>query len=472
MLFNSTGFAIFFPIVLAVYWLFWKWRQAQNIVLVAASGYFYYQFHHTFPIYLTAIITTGYFFARLIAPEEDQVKRKRLLIAGICIISLGLVYIKYSGLLLGSFPGLDEWQASAMHIVIPIGISYFTFSSIGYITDVYRRKTAVEKNYITYAAYISYFPHILCGPIPSSATILPQFSKKLQLNLQIIELSCSEILWGLFRKIVVADNIILVVNYCFAHYNDLHGSTLLLGLCLFSFYIYADFSGYSDIARGVSRLMGIELIRNFQLPLFARNPGELWRRWHTSLRKWILDYIYLPMGGNKGSKAHYILLMFFIFGFSGLWHGASIAFVFWGLLNGVYFLIYILTDNLTHYKGAPAQGKIFPSLKEASQILFTFALATIMRIFFRSPNMTVAKEFFFKIFSTDLFTMPVTMVLEQFKWVAPMIIIEWLQREKSYILEMHKFHFAIRLVVYAAIITSICLLAKTQNTTECYYFKF
>jgi len=472
MLFNTKEFAIFYGIVLALYWLVWKWRNVRSFMLLAANGYFYFHFHYRLPVYLFILISISYCSALALSRLDHERQRKTLLIVTIAILGLGLFYIKYSGLILGSIPGLDQWQASALHIIIPIGISYFTFSSIGYVTDVYRRKTIAETNFIIYASYISYFPHILCGPIPSSAIILHQFRHPVKPSMQVIELSCSEILWGLFKKMVVADNLIITVNYCFEHYADLSGSTLFLGVALFSFFIYADFSGYSDIARGTSRLLGIELARNFQMPLFSRNPSELWRRWHTSLRKWILDYIYLPLGGNRGSKLHYILLMFFIFGFSGLWHGANITFVCWGILNGMYFLVYILTDNLVHYKQPPSPGRIFPTLKEFSKILFTFFLATIMRIFFRSPDIYVAKAIFTKVFSSSLFAIPVTLVTEKFVWCIPMIVVEWVQREKGYVLEMFKYNPIIRIAIYFAVISAIYLLCRKQSTTECYYFKF
>ena len=222
----------------------------------------------------------------------------------------------------------------------------------------------------------------------------------------------------------------------------------------------------------MARLLGIELVRNFQTPLFARNPGELWRRWHTSLRKWMLDYLYLPLGGNKGSKWHYILLMFFIFGFSGLWHGANITFVFWGLLNGLYFLIYILTGNLVRYKTPPSPGKLFPTLAEFGKICFTLLLATIMRIFFRSPDIYVAREFFMKIFSFRIFAPPVKLVAQQLWWCVPMLVVEWVQREKEYFLDMGKWHPVIRVAVYGLVVGAIYVFCKKQNPVECYYFKF
>ncbi len=472
MLFNTENFAKFFAFVLCIYWLFYKWRFIQNIVLLVAGGYFYYCFHKSFPIYLFCLITISYFSGILLNKIEKQETRKVFLVFTIVLLGTGLLYIKYSNLILGSIPGLDAWQASALHIIIPIGISYFTFSTIGYVVDVYRRKTVPEINYITYASYISFFPHILSGPIPSSSQILPQFNKTTIPNWEMIETSIGEILWGLFKKMVVADNIVMAVNYCFANYADQNGSTLFLGVTLFSLYLYADFSGYSDIARGTARLLGFDIARNFQMPFFSRNPAEFWRRWHSSLRKWMLDYLYLPIGGNKVSKTKYIFLILFIFSFSGLWHGANYTFICWGLLNGIYFLPYIFMGNLVRYKTPPSPGKWLPTLKEFLQMLLTFNLVTISRVFFRSPNIDVVKSFFEKIFSLSLFAAPIPLVTQQLLWCLPMLIVEWVQREGTYVLDMKKQNIYLRFCVYIVIIVAIYFLYKKQNTTEYYYFKF
>ena len=473
MLFNSQNFAVFFCITLFIYWLFWKWRNVQNLILLAANWYFYNKLHYSFPIYLLGIICVGYLSAILISKQENVSKRKATLITGITVLGFGLAYIKYSGLILGNIPGLDGWQASALHILVPLGISYYTFSSIGYITEVYRRKLSPERNFVTYAAYISYFPHLLSGPIPSAITVLPQFSKTRSIpSLSQIEQSIGEIIWGLFKKMVIADNVVLTVNYCFSRHQDLNGSTLFLGVTLFSLYLYADFSGYSEIARGTSRLLGIELTQNFKMPFFSRNPAEFWRRWHTSLRKWMLDYIYLPMGGNKVTKPKYIFLILFIFSFSGLWHGANYTFICWGLLNGLYFVPYILTDTLIRYKDPPAKGRILPSFKELCQILLTFNLVTITRVFFRSPDIYVVKDLFSKIFSPSLFAVPLIVVVKNVAWCMPMLVVEWFQREKSYVLEATRLNFIIRFAVYGTVVILIYYFHKKLNSSEYYYFKF
>ena len=472
MLFNTTDFAIFFCVTLAVYWLVWKWRTAQNIVLLLASGYFYYCFRSSLPVYLYCVIGAGYFSGILINAIGEQSKRKAVLACSIVLIGAGLTYIKYSGLIFGNIPGLSNWQASVLTVVTPIGISYFTFSSIGYITEVYRKTISPERNFITYAAYISYFPHILSGPIPSAAKILPQFRKNFVPNPTQIEQSVGEIIWGLFKKMVVADNVVLTVNYVFDRYTDLNGSTLFLGTTLFSLYLYADFSGYSEIAMGTSRLLGIELAKNFRMPFFSRNPGEFWRRWHTSLRKWFLDYIYLPLGGKKGSMAHYILLILFIFSFSGLWHGANYTFICWGFLNGLYFVPYILTGTLTRYKEPVAAGRMLPTVKEIFQVLLTFNLVTISRVFFRSPDIHVAADFFSKICSPSFFQVPLRLVTNNVLWCMPMLAIEWIQREKDYVLDARKLNISFRLIIFGAVIAAIWYFHKQMNTTEYYYFKF
>ena len=478
MLFNTENFVIFFSIFIVAYWTCFKWRDVQNLVLLAGSGYFYYCFRPTapfywsLPFYLYVLIIIGYFSALLIDKTEEQHKKKLVLISSLVLIGAGLVYTKYSGLLFDKIPGLADWQAKALHVIVPIGISYFTFSSIGYIVDVYRGKTMVERNFITYAAYISYFPHILSGPIPSSATILPQFSKKTIPTFAQIERSAGEIIWGTFKKMVVADNMVMAVNYCFDHYSYLNGSTLLLGIASFNLYLYADFSGYSDIAMALSRLMGIELTRNFQMPFFSRNPAEYWRRWHTSLNKWMTQYIYLPMGGNQNNKAQYIFLILFIFSFSGLWHGANYNFICWGLMNGIYFIPYILTNSLVRYKTLPSPGKLLPTIRETWQILLTFFLTTLTRIFFRCTDFSVSMIFFKKIFSAEVFHAPMPIILRTFWWCIPMMALEWIQRERTYFLELPNRKIYLRVVLYAIVIFATWKLFPRRDLIEYYYFKF
>ena len=472
MLFNTQEFTIFFSVFIVAYWLCFKWRNIQNLVLLAGSGYFYYCFRHSLPYYLFTLIVLGYFSAILISRIEEKRKKKLLLTCSVVMIGAGLTYTKYSGLLFGNIPGLSGWQASAMHVIVPIGISYFTFSSIGYIVDVYRGKTQVERNFISYAAYISYFPHILSGPIPSSATILPQFSKKKIPTFAEIERSAAEIVWGTFKKMVVADNMVMAVNYCFEHYNYLNGFTIFLGVMSFNLYLYADFSGYSDIAMAISRLLGIELVRNFQMPFFSRNPAEYWRRWHTSLNKWMTNYIYLPMGGNQNHKGQYILLILFIFSFSGLWHGANYNFICWGLLNGLYFIPYILAGTLIRYKTVASPGRMLPTISDAGKILLTFFLTTLTRIFFRSRDFSVAMELWRKIFSADFFHLPLPIIARNLWWCVPMILLEWIQRERTYFLELKTNKIYLRFLLYSIVIFATWKLFPRRDLIEYYYFKF
>ena len=232
MVFNSVEFAVFFPIVFIAFWLLKNYRFLQNLLLLSASLYFYFCFHYSFPIYLLFLTLISYSFSFLISRTESVKNRKVLLYTALVLLSFGLIYLKYSGLLIGNIKGLSQWQASAFNFLLPVGISFYTFSSIGYVLDIYNKKIPVEKNFITFAAYICCFPYLLIGPIASAEHLIPQFNKKPTLTMKGIDQSIGEILWGLFKKIVVADNISLGVSYCFSRQNELNGSSLLVGTIL------------------------------------------------------------------------------------------------------------------------------------------------------------------------------------------------------------------------------------------------
>lgn len=474
MIFASWTFASFFAVVFTLYWLISRYRQLQNGVLLISSMYFYGWLHFTFPLYLLALIAVGYFFAIGISKKERPSPRKRTLVAGICIAASLLFYLKYIPFLLSGINSIAHGApgASVLNILVPVGISFYTLSTIGYLTDVFRRKVAPEENFITYAAYISFFPHLLAGPIPTATKVLPQFREHSFLSWDKIEQSAAEILWGLFKKLVVADNLSRAVEYCFRNYERLEGSTLLVGVTLFSFQIYADFSGYSDIARGLARLLGIDLVQNFRLPFFSRNPREYWQRWHTSLRKWLIDYIYIPMGGNKGGQAHYIIVLLFTFAFSGIWHEATWTFLCWGLINGVLFLPYIFSGTLKRYDDQPAMGKLFPGLKTAFHIFLTFNLVNLTRVFFRSPDIATAEAYYRRLFSASLFTVPVAFVSQYLKWCLPLLLIEWAQRGEEFVGRIPSKNWLIRFAGFVLLTCCIVAFSRKTDFREYYYFKF
>ena len=437
-------------------------------MLLCGSYFFYSRLHISFPIYLLALSVTGYLFGLAISQSKNF--RKPLLITGIILLSSCLIILKYTNF------GIDIINVlggnfSLLKLLVPVGLSFYTLSSIGYITDVYRKRIIAETNVITYGAYISFFPHLLAGPIPAATTILPQFKIKKVFNTNLVEPAIQQICWGLFKKMVIADNISIPVNYCFSHADSLNSFSLYLGIVLFSFQIYADFSGYSDIARGVARLFGIDLLQNFKSPFLSRNPAEFWRRWHLSLTKWLTDYLYKPLGGRSNNKIEYSFIILIIFTFSGFWHGANWTFILWGVLNGLYFLPYVFTNRLTRYKEPPCPGKLFPSLQIFLQMIFTFHLMTFSRILFKSSTLTQANHYFVGLITNHTWQMPPVFLYEFIPWCIILIIIEWMQRFRSHTLNVNA-PIAIRYSIYAIVLILIYFYHKPLSLQEYYYFRF
>ncbi len=483
MLFNTKEFALFFCVVLSLYWLLFKWHTLQKITLLAASMYFYAHLHYSFPIYLSALIIISYSFAVAIEKNENQLQRKALLVTGLCIISAGLVYTKYSTLFFSNIKGLEHWQASALHILVPVGISFYTFSTLGYLTDVYRRKINAERNLLTYASYISFFPHLLSGPIPAAQTILPQFSTKATVTISGIDESIGEIVWGLFKKMVVADNISLAVSYCFAQYHELAGSTLFIGVVLFGVQLYADFSGYSSMAKGFAGLLGIELVQNFNLPFSSKSLTEYWRRWHISLTNWFYEYIFNPTivacrDWGKGAVVFALMLTFFI---SGFWHGAGWQFVIWGLLHGIVMSYEALTS-----KRRKKLSKKRPFLYGLVSHVFVLLFLCFAWVFFRAANVHDAFAILSRIGSAGIITAPEEYVVKYIPWCIPLFVVEWLQRKGTYTMDMQQWHIgetlssrhakqinmAVKICLYTLVCVAIFFFYKKQNTAEYYYFKF
>ena len=335
---------------------------------------------------------------------------------------------------------------------------------------------------ITYGSYISFFPYLLAGPIPTSTEILPQFKEVRTLKLHDIEEALGQIIWGLFKKMVVADNIGLAVSYCFSNSESLNSLTLYAGIVLFSFQIYADFSGYSEIARGVARLFGIKLFKNFTMPFFSRNPGEFWRRWHVSLMRWLSSYIYIPLGGRSDNRVKYILVLMITFAFSGLWHGANWTFVLWGLLNGLYFLPYIFTNSMTRYKDLPGVGRFLPAWREALGMFITFNLITLSRVLFKAKDVPAAITYYKGLLLNFSPELPPQFILANVKWCILLLVVEWIQRNRVNVLDfdLAKMFTASNInvariakpVFYATILVLIFFFHKQQSLQEYYYFRF
>jgi len=330
MLFNSIDFAIFLPIVFVLYWFVinknLKW---QNAFIVVASYVFYGWWDWRFLSLITFSIVVDYFIGVFLGKEENQRKRKLLLWISICVNLGFLGFFKYYNFFVDnfvaafSFFGMDI-KAQSLNIILPVGISFYTFQALSYTIDVYKRRLEPTKDFIAFAAFVSFFPQLVAGPIERATNLLPQFYKKRTFDYSKAVDGLRQILWGLFKKVVIADNCAQFANQIFNNSADMNGSTLLLGVLFFTFQIYGDFSGYSDIAIGTARLFGFDLMRNFNFPYFSRDIAEFWRRWHISLSTWFRDYLYIPLGGSHGGTWTKIRNTFIIFIVSGFWHGAKL----------------------------------------------------------------------------------------------------------------------------------------------------
>lgn len=343
MLFNSIEFLIFCPLVFLLYWFVFKSLRWQNLFIVVASYVFYGWWNYRF-LFLIALTTFCSFVSGLLVEKYSQRKIKKLITTSNIILNLAILCVyKYYNFFVESFEDMMRLVGlnitpPLLHIVLPVGISFYTFQALSYTIDVYKDKIKPTHDIVAFFAFISFFPQLVAGPIERATNLLPQFLKIRRFNYSQAVDGMRQILWGFFKKIVVADNCAVLVNTIFDNYQNYDGMTLLFGGIFFSFQIYGDFSGYSDIAIGTARLFGINLMRNFAFPYFSRNIAEFWRRWHISLNTWFRDYIYFPLGGSRCSKLKVIRNTMVIFLVSGFWHGANWTFVTWGAYHALLFV--------------------------------------------------------------------------------------------------------------------------------------
>lgn len=445
MLFNSIDFAIFLPIVFVLYWfLANKNLKLQNFLVVVASYVFYGWWDWRFLSLIFFSTVVDYSVGIGLSRQENKTKRKVLLWTSI-LINLGFLgFFKYYNFFLDNFVSAFslfgiQFKANSLNIILPVGISFYTFQTLSYSIDVYKRKLQPTTDFIAFAAFVGFFPQLVAGPIERATNLLPQFYRPRIFEHDKAVDGMRQILWGLFKKIVIADNCAKYANIIFNNSDDYSGSTLLLGAIFFSFQIYGDFSGYSDIAIGTSRLFGFNLMRNFAFPYFSRDIAEFWRRWHISLSTWFRDYLYIPLGGSRGGANMKVRNTFIIFIVSGFWHGANWTFLTWGAINAIYFLPLLLTKNNRKNMDIVAQGRVLPSFRELNQMLLTFGLTAFAWIFFRAENIGHALSYISEIFSPSILAMPkfigmrrafITLVL-----VFIFVLIEWRGRENNYAIE-------------------------------------
>jgi alginate O-acetyltransferase complex protein AlgI len=413
--------------------------------------------------------------------EYKQSKRKILLWTSI-IVNLGFLgFFKYYNFFLENF--VDAFSlfgmqinANSLNIILPVGISFYTFQTLSYTIDVYNSKLEPTKDFIAFSAFVCFFPQLVAGPIERATNLLPQFYKKRTFEYHKAVDGMRQILWGLFKKIVIADNCAEFANQIFNNSADMNGSTLVLGAIFFTFQIYGDFSGYSDIAIGTSRLFGFDLKQNFATPYFSRDIGEFWRRWHISLSTWFRDYLYIPLGGSRGGTWMKVRNTFIIFIVSGFWHGANWTFIVWGALNAVYFLPLLLLNKNRVNTDTVAQGKYLPTIKEFFNMLLTFGLTVFAWIFFRAENIGHAWSYLSTIFSKSLFTIPhfleIRTALYTLIFIIIFVVIEWIGRNEQYAIAKLGFTWKriIRYAMYYSIILAIFLFMRKQQ--QFIYFQF
>lgn len=441
MLFNSIEFAVFLPIVFLLYWfVFNKNLKLQNAFVVVASYVFYGWWNWRFLILIAFTSICSYFAGVLIEKYRRTPKRaKAINVVNIVINLLILGTFKYYDFFAKSFAQAflgGRTEGLLLHVILPVGISFYTFQALSYSIDVWRGKIEPTRDVIQFFAYVSFFPQLVAGPIERATNLLPQFGKPRSFDYETGVDGMRQILWGLFKKMVIADNCAVYVDQVFSTYQTQSGSTLLLAAILFAFQIYGDFSGYSDIAIGTAKLFGIKLMRNFNVPYFSRDIAEFWRRWHISLTTWFRDYVYIPLGGSRCSKGKIIRNTFVIFLLSGFWHGANWTFVVWGAYHALLFLPLILMGRNRRYRDTVAEGRWLPSLKEAGQMLLTFLLVVIGWIIFRAESIGQAWDFICGICSSSLLSMPWLMNRSFYfpvsGCIALLLVVEWMQRSKSY----------------------------------------
>jgi D-alanyl-lipoteichoic acid acyltransferase DltB (MBOAT superfamily) len=480
MLFNSIDFAIFLPIVFAIYWVI-RNRNWQNAFIVFSSFIFYGWWDWRFLILMVGTALIDFWVGIRLQNEATATKRKRLL--GLSIAAnLGILgFFKYFNFFQENFIDAfrffgNEFDSYSLRIVLPVGISFYTFQAMSYSIDVYRGKLQATRSVTDYLAFISFFPQLVAGPIERATHLLPQFQKPRTFDYTNAVNGMRQILWGLFKKMVIADNCASIANAVFANSDSLPGSNLLIGAVFFSFQIYGDFSGYSDIAIGTSRLFGFDLMRNFHFPYFSRDIAEFWRRWHISLSTWFRDYLYIPLGGSKGSQWNKVRNTFIIFIVSGFWHGANWTFLFWGFLNAVYFLPLLILEKNRENLNVVAMNSLFPSIREAGQILLTFSLCTLAWVFFRAESITHAFDYLSVLFSPSVFYKPDTNLFPGLKTTSILLIIflliEWSGRASDFAIEKFGlgWHRIPRYLFYFLLF--VCILKLGGQKQEFIYFQF
>lgn len=485
MLFNSIHYLIFLPIVAVLYFVLphkWRWP-----LLLAASYYFYMCWKPQYAILLLISTGVAYFCALGMGKTDDTVKRKTLMWSGIGVLLTILFTFKYFNFAIGTLRNVfPELKLPYLEVLLPIGISFYTFQKISYLVDVYQRKVNAEKHFGIFALYSCFFPQLVAGPIERPAHLLPQFRQKHEFDHERITSGLRLILWGLFKKVAVADRLADLVKPVYGHPHTYSGLPLLVATVFFSFEIYCDFSGYTDIAIGSARILGFDLMQNFRQPYFAKSVAEFWHRWHISLSSWFRDYVYIPLGGSRVTKNRWYYNLFITFLLSGLWHGANWTFAAWGMLHGCYMIV----DSIF----GPARDRVYADLKsgfaktlfDGFNIALTFSLVTIAWIPFRAANFADAGYIFTHLFSGASSWANLSAVAIQFRgiglqpadliccvtFIGVVVTVDFLNAHRGVWELLKPQPLVVRWAVYYSILILLLLFTPYNKAQNFIYFQF
>ena len=478
MLFNSVEFAVFLPIVFLVFWTYAVRSQtSQNIFVTIVSYIFYGWWDPRFLLLIIVSTLVDYFVGLRLEMSESISRRRTLLWISIATNLSILGFFKYYNFFADSLVvalnavGVDVGGRS-LNILLPVGISFYTLQTLSYTIDVYRGRMAPTKDLAAFAAFVSFFPQLVAGPIERATHLLPQFTSVRKFSCDRGIDGLRQILWGMFTKVVIADNCAVCANAAFDSASGHTGIALIAGAVMFSLQVYCDFAGYSNIAIGTAKLFGFELMRNFAFPYFSRDIAEFWRRWHISLSTWFRDYVYIPLGGSRCSRLLSVRNVFVVFLLSGLWHGANWTFVIWGALNACYFLPLLLFKRNRANLDSVAAGRLFPSIRDAASILLTYSLTVLAWVFFRADSLIHAISYLERSVSGPFWKWPEILSVQTALLAVGFLLVEWIGREQDYALAglVVKWPRPVRLATYYGLCLAIAGLAGAQQ--EFIYFQF
>lgn len=437
MLLNSYHFIFFFIALFFIYWRLAKTNKTQNIILLIGSYVFFASWSYQFILLIFGTSVATYFIGKQLLIAKDT-KKKWWLRLGVLVVLGQLIYFKYTNFFIENFNDLlkifhSKGNISTLQYIIPIGISFYSFRMLGYLLDIKNRKLKESKSLLEYLVYVAFFPCIIAGPIDRSFVFLNQLKEKRIFNATLFSLGLRQILWGLFKKLVIADQIAVITTELFSKYEGLNGSALFVGMILYFIQLYADFSGYSDMAIGIGKLLGINVQKNFNFPFFAQNVADYWRRWHISLTSWVTDYVFTPLSIQFRDYGKFGLILAIIINFIiiGFWHGAEWHYIFHGLLSGIMFIPLILGGKMG--KKIKPNLNILPTFREAKNMIITFISFALLQVLFFSKSLEMALHYYKGIFSLSFFQKP---NFQFQRFVAILIIfmmaIEWLTRNQEF----------------------------------------